>query len=429
MKTKFTCVLMFCCILFANAQKKEIICAEKLAKANELIKILKFDDANLLWLDVKEKCPTLNETIYTSGETLLTYYIDSATTPEEKEKSVRNLMSLYDEYDANFPLNNQENQVKKGLLLQDNDLGTAEEKFQIFDKIFQNTPDKFTNPSALYIYFDLFYTKMKNNPNGLQIDEIIAKYGAMLGQLDLASKKSNQTDSSDYKRVKDGLEALLSGVITKERLLPYFQKNYENNSNNTYWLENAAEILFSKNASSDPLFLSIVTSLHKLKPTSKSAYYMGFALLSTTNRTASLKYFEQAALLATDPNEKATIYYLAATTSMNYNKSETKRYILKAAEAAPTFGKGYFLLAQLYANSAKECGKTPFEVKAIQYLASETVLKAGQADATLKESAQQQSALYLKKAPKAAEIKLAKLAGKKITFFCWINESIVVPKN
>ena len=429
MKTKFVWVLVIGCIFFANAQKKEIICAEKLAKANEFLKVENFEEANLLWSDVRKMCPTLNEDIYKSGETILTYYIDSATTAEEKEKSVRDLMALFDEYDAYFPTNSQENQVKKALLLQDNELGTAEEKHQIFDNTFQKNPEKFTNPAALYIYFDLFYTKMKNNPNGIQVDEIIDKYGAILKQLDLASKKANQTDVTAYKTVKDGIDALLSGVITKERLIPYYQKNFESNSYNTDWLENASTTLFSKNASSDPLFLTIVSALHKLKPSSKSAYYMGFAILATTNRTASLKYFEQAAILAIDPNEKANSYYLAATTSTNYNKSETKRYIIKAVEALPTFGKGYFLLAQLYANSAKECGKTPFEIKAIHYLASETVLKAGEADVKLKEAAMQQSIQYLKKAPSSAEIKLAKLAGKKITFYCWINESIVVPKN
>jgi hypothetical protein len=101
---------------------------------------------------------------------------------------------------------------------------------------------------------------------------------------------------------------------------------------------------------------------------------------------------------------------------------------LKATEALPSFGKGYFLLAQLYANSANECGKTPFEKKAMNYLASNTVLKAGKADPKLLEAANQQSDSFLKNAPTKAEIKLANLSGKKITFYCWINETIVVPK-
>ena len=427
MKTKFA-IIFILGFFFVNAQKKEIICAENLAKVNDLIKINDFNAANPIWSDVRKKCPTLDETLYVSGEKILNYYIENAATPEEKEKAVRNLIGLYDEYDAFFPLNSQENQVKKAMLLYDNELGTSLEIYALLDKTFQNTPEKFTNPNALYTYFDLFYSQIKNIPIERQVDEIIAKYDAIISRINVASKKASASDISAYKNVAIGIDALISGIITKEKLVPFYQKNYESNKENTDWLENAASTLFSKNASADPLFLSIVTTLYKLKPTSKSAYYLGFATLSTTNRTASIKYFEQAAQLATVPAEKATIYYLAATTSSNYNKSETKRFILKATEALPSFGKGYFLLAQLYANSANECGKTPFEKKAMNYLASNTVLKAGKADPKLLEAANQQSDSFLKNAPTKAEIKLANLSGKKITFYCWINETIVVPK-
>ena len=88
------------------------------------------------------------------------------------------------------------------------------------------------------------------------------------------------------------------------------------------------------------------------------------------------------------------------------------------------------ITAQMYANSGAECGQTPFEQKAIYWLAADMVRKAGEADSNLKKNGSDQTAeSYLKMAPTAAEIKSEKMAGKQVAFKCWINESVTVPKS
>ena len=89
--------------------------------------------------------------------------------------------------------------------------------------------------------------------------------------------------------------------------------------------------------------------------------------------------------------------------------------------------KAYIFLAQIYANGAKDCGKTDFERKAIGYLAVETVKKAGLAEPHLKPTSDKMAKDFAAQSLTAAEISGAKMNGKSLTIGCWINETITFP--
>ena len=90
-------------------------------------------------------------------------------------------------------------------------------------------------------------------------------------------------------------------------------------------------------------------------------------------------------------------------------------------------GKAYLFLAQLYSNSANDCGKTDFEKKAVYYLAIQTAQKAGLAEPRLKPTAEKAAKDYEAKSLTASEISKAKMNGKLVTIGCWINETITFP--
>lgn len=428
MKTKFTFLFIAFFGFLLQAQTQNENCAEKIMQFNEFVKTNNFSEAFLSWSEARKKCPSSDESIYVSGEKILQYKIDNASTADEKEIIVRDLLKLFNEYDANFPNNNKGNAVKKAMALYANGIGSPEEIYNLLDVAFIKNPENFTNPNALYIYFDLFYKQYKEGKKAIQTEAVFVKYDAVSGRITSLSKDASAAESQAYKRVSEGINALISGLATCENLIPFYQKNFDSNKLNADWLENAATNLLSKNCTSDPLFAKIATELHQINPTSKSAYNLGMASLKAKNQTKALTYFDQSAELNTSLSEKAKTYYMVATFLSISDKNQARVYARKAIQANASFGKPHLLIAQLYASSANTCGATAFEKKAIYFLAAETAKRSGEVDSFLKMAANQQAETYLKMAPSKAEIKAVKKSGKSVTFNCWINESVMIPK-
>src|SRR5690606_1809166 len=170
---------------------------------------------------------------------------------------------------------------------------------------------------------------------------------------------------------------------------------------------------------------------HAVRPTAESAYNVAAAALQGGDREQAAKYFNQSAELNLNQDDKANIYYLlASTVYSSTNNAKAKEFAKKAIAANPRMGKAYMFLAQLYANSGNECAQTPFERKAIYWLAADMARKAGEADPNLKRSGSDKTdENYAKKGPTPEEIRNQKKLGKEIEFKCWINESVKVPKS
>ena len=183
----------------------------------------------------------------------------------------------------------------------------------------------------------------------------------------------------------------------------------------------------SEKCSTKPIFNTLAERLYAIKATAQSANFMALASLKQRKFPDAIKYYSESAELQTNPTEKAKIYYTLATGLLAGDLPKSKEYLNKAATLDPKAGKPYLFLAQLYTNSANDCGQTDFEKKAVYYLAIETVKKAGIAEPRLKPTSDQMAAEYAKKSLTTDEIAKAKLAGKSITIGCWINETVTFP--
>jgi hypothetical protein len=86
------------------------------------------------------------------------------------------------------------------------------------------------------------------------------------------------------------------------------------------------------------------------------------------------------------------------------------------------------MIANLYANSANNCGKSQFEKRAVYWLAANTARKAASVDASIKKSALKSVAAFNGRAPSKTDIFTDGMEGKVIQFSCWINDKVKVPK-
>lgn len=451
MKLKLTLIIAIFALYNANAQNED--CIEKLSIFTESAKVKNYDAAYDTWMHVRKTCPKLNNAIYVYGERILEDKIKKST-GSEKIAFTNDLVALYKESMTHmpnkFPCGKTE--AKIGQLMYDENIGTAETQFNTFDKAFKKDAKSFTNPKSLYTYFKLmvglFDAKSKDFQSLIDLystitDKIEAEQKNYSGKNDaLLLKEENGTITAKEKRKLKSYDSFLtaydqiSGGIDKDlgdrancdKLVPLFEKNFEENKSNITWLKSAASRLAGKDCDDAPVFVKLVEAFHNLDPSANSAYYLGRLNEKKGNSSEAEKFYNESANLHTEGFEKAKLYYRLAL--MNKKKgrvSQAYNYANKTLAAQPSFGKAHLLIAGLYASSANNCGTTQFEKRATFWLAANTAEKAGKVNGSLKNSAAKTAANYRAKAPSKQDIFTEGMAGKKVTIGCWINKSVTVP--
>ena len=415
----------------SNAQKFD--CPSKMMEYQELFKAKKITESFDTWTAVSKNCPKENEAVYTDGIEIIQYKIDNAASAEEKEKLVRDVLKLYDQYNMYFPLTTSDFEVNKAMTLVANKIDAKEEIFTLLDRGFTKASNKVTAANAIYTYFSMYCEKFNNGDKSITSNSVLEKYtlvNSLLNQLQAAKPDSNESEqakqNSDYKTAQTAINRLIKDLATCENLDVFYTKNYTDNQENGDWITSALLSLSGK-CSAKPIFNTLAEKLYAMKVTAQSANFMALANLQQRKFPEAIKFYNESAELQTNPIEKAKIYYTLATGLLANDLPKSKEYLKKALSSDPKMGKAYLFLAQLYSNSANDCGKTDFEKKAVYYLAIQTAQKAGVAEPRLKPTADKAAKDYEAKSLTADEISKAKMNGKLVTIGCWINETITFP--
>ncbi len=453
MKIKF--ILLFSIFSFVvYGQENVLICFENQSNVENLIADRKFNDAEKIGNLVLKNCASINEKFFLNVEKIYNHNLEFAKNTAEKNDVIKNLIKIYDLYDKNFPENKNGNDIKKTILLYDNNIGTKQEILTILNKNFSTKKSGFINPRIFYIYFELYVNESKQNNSKIKIEDLISKFitidarnskiqiainsnisdlnekkkSESFSAIDQTNLKNNIDDLLSFKTVQNATKGLLEPYLTCQNLDIYCASLFEVNKNDDSWLKFISQEFFAKNCLSSIMFEKIAIQSNLINSTPKSNFYLGYLYSQKNKISESEKYFNNAADLETNLNEKAIIYYTIGTTIYGINnRAKAKEYLDKSIAINPNFAKSYLFLAELYESSIEECTKTPFEKKAIFWLIASTIEKAGIAETYLKESTKKQANAYLQKAPTKAEILKSGLAGKTITFDCFINQTIDIP--
>jgi tetratricopeptide (TPR) repeat protein len=414
MKTKFFIILITFLSFAANAQEK-FDCTDSEKQFSKMLFERDFAKANNEWPTVKKNCLNSSESYFRLGAELLQYNIDVAP-DTSKEKPVRELVELYELFDKTFPNNHNGNLVRKAMALYDNKVGSNAEILQYLEAAFNYKKDDFNNPKALYVYFQMYYTKYTEGKSGITDDNLIEKYLAVTALSESNSLKYNDK-KEEYTTLISGVKSIVYELLTCDRLVSYAQKNFETNKTNTDWLSGIV-LAMSDKCASKPIFETIALQWNQLKPSSKSAFYLANYYNTTKNTTKALDYFQQSVALATSNDEKATTSYTIASILANTDKAKAREQLMVAIQNQPKNGKYFIFLANLYAN-ATECAANEQERKALYQLAYNTVQKAKQIEPKYTQTVANISKGFLKSRGEVTELK-----NKTVKIGCWINESI-----
>lgn len=434
----------------SQAQNPE--CMTNLSIYTEHVKVKNYEAAYTPWKMVYDNCPTLNWANILYGERILKDRIEKST-GADKTANINALIELYDNRAKHFPAKTDvaETIIDKVLLKYDEKMIADEEIYTQLDKAFTEDRANFKNPKALYLYFSSLVDL--NSAGKRDLEEVFEKYDNITEKIDeendkltevitkllpkedagtLTSKEKKQLSSynsysESYGKIAESIDSKLGALANCENLIPLYEKNFESKKGDITWIKRAVGRMYSKECTEDPMFKKLFEVQLAMEPSANAYMYAGTLKNNAGDTNGALADFNKALELETDSRKKSNIAYKIAHSYVKKSKSTARSYAQKAIDANPSNGKAYLLIASLYAGSANECGSTPFEKRAVYWKAADLARQAGRVDPALSGRAGQATASYSAKAPSKTDIFNSGMAGKTVSFSCWVGGSVKVP--
>lgn len=435
----------------AQAQNPE--CMTNLSIYAEHAKVKNYDAAYEPWKMVLNNCPDLNKANFTYGERILKFKIKNSS-GADKDGFEQDLLALYDDSNKYFPAKFPKTKIleKKVTYKSDNKLASDEQLYEMIKPTFASDLKSFSNPKVLYIYF----SSLVNLHNGgkKELQEVFDVYDEVNGQNEninksytdkinkLLQKEEAGTLTSKEKKnlgiytrnsellgkVAGSIDSKLGALADCENLIPLYQKSFDEKKGDVVWVKRAVGRMYAKDCTDDAMFQKLFEQQLALDPSADAYFYSGVLKSKAGDSNGAVADFNKSVDLETDTNRKSDILYKIATIMKKRgSKSQARNYAQKAINANASNGKAYLLIASLYAGSANACGTTPFEKRAIYWKAAEMARKAGRVDPSLSGRAGSAANSYSAKAPDKTMIFNSGMAGKTVTFSCWVGGSVKVP--
>lgn len=197
-----------------------------------------------------------------------------------------------------------------------------------------------------------------------------------------------------------------SGVVSCEGLVELFGPRYESNPEDKSVLTAIISLFSSTNCTDEILFRNAVEGMHKIEPSSNSAYLL-YKLYSGTPEGAdkAVEYMQQAVSLE-DPNGSSAAAYQFELATYYFQKLENNVEAIAAAKSAAELSddykaKAYFLIGTIW--STIKCQGNEIETRAPFWVATDYMIKAKNLDPNLASEAEIHISSYRKYYPMQAD--------------------------
>ncbi len=418
MKNKFLLSLCFFALTIVYSQNKN--CSEQENEVQALINNKNYAVAYDKIVYLTKNCTFLSEDFFKKALPVFQNRVDSAGKNNNKT-SVDEMMHFFDLYDKQHPKNTNNNQLNRAILLFETNAAANDELYSYLDKAFTTNRFSFTNPTILYQYFTLCVDKSKINE--LPFDKLLEKYSQINEVIDSNSIKYPEKEL-EYSNAKTAVKSLAYYNFTKEKIVAYAEKDFENNKDNAHWLNTIAAMLYEKN-NNLPVFGKVAEQLYTIKKDTKSANYLATYKLRNSKIKEALALFEESISLNQNKIENAETYYSISKIINATDKIKANEYLNFAIQNNPSNGKYYIYQANNYANAVNSCATNSVEKIAINKLAENSVLKAAEIQPNLKATTDKLLEKYRKNTPTKQELDQIKKMGNKVKIGCWINQTVV----
>lgn len=407
----------------------------------------KYDAAYENWLWCMDNCPTLSVNIYKMGIKIAEHRLENAA--EADKPAARDLvMRVYTQRLQHYP--DDVADVYNDIASFKADQGASDDEvFEWIEKAFKADVTA-VNARNIYKYFDIILNRHKDTDaqkvfdtydevsEGLElkreeytkkIDIINAKDSTKISSKDVKNRAAYQQVLTNLSLVETGLDAKLSEISTCENLIPLNKKYFEENKTNAEWLKRAVSRMFNKECTDDPFYPKLVEAYVHADPSPSASVFYADILMNRGETNKAMEYFKKAIDQETDSYKKANnLYKVARILSKQGRKSEARSYCYKALDYAPTMGKAYLLIANMYATSANSCGDDVVSKRMVYVAALNMAHKAKAVDPSIAGYANKYIASYSENIPTTKDLFVAGVkSGTSFKINCWINETVRVP--
>ena len=234
---------------------------------------------------------------------------------------------------------------------------------------------------------------------------------------------ADENAKADIEKIRGDMESLFisSKVASCEKILEVYTPRYEAAPEDLALVSNIVKMMSSaENCTDNDLYLKAATSLHKLQPTSQSAYFLYRLNASRGNVDEALSYISEALAYTDLETETAADYnYEAAAFCVkNGRNPQAITFAEKAKELSSSYaGKVYFLIGTIW--GATSCGGDEISRRAPYWVAVDYMERAKAADASLAEDCNRMISQYRVYYPQTAEAFMYNLTdGQSYTVSC-----------
>ncbi len=427
----------------------------------DALKAKEFKKAYPLWQKVYESAPAADgkrALHYSDGRTLIKEVYAIEADESKKEVMLETFLGLYDKEYACYP-KDKTGKDKKGYLLENKAFELYytfnHDRSVIFDVLEEaaQLSGEDLGYSVIYPYADIavnfFLDKTLDGDKARGVHEYLNK----VCDKNIAG---NPKFSNYYQQQKDlanqRFEQIADEIFGCSYHLAKIKPEYDANPNDKATYESVYARLAQYGCTeSEPLMMEIYkkmeTDLANKKAAQREelarlkqeqldnnpAYVANQAYKTGDYNTAVTKY-KEAIDQESDPSAKADLhYYLAVTYGRKLKQySKAREHIRKSTSLNPSNGKPYILLGDLYAKSARSCGKNGFEQRMVIIAAVNQWSKAKSVDSDpeVQASASKNINAYSGQLPAKEDVFMnGYKVGGTYKIGCWIGETVTIRAN
>ncbi|MCF6280208.1 MAG: hypothetical protein L3J14_07660 [Flavobacteriaceae bacterium] len=404
-----------------------------------------FDAAKKRLTNLMTNCPTLSVNIYKLG----TKIVDDMIEKGDENGGVALFNKIYTQRVKNYPKGLGKVYSDWANFIAKNG-GTEAEVISLLEKGYKADP---TGMSAknIYKYFDVVLENNKNNNvqkildtyddinDALEIksgkyqqrlSKLLTKEegGATLGKKEAKSKRIAEAILKNIGIITGGLDQKIEELLTCDRLVPLYRRDFEANRNNGQWLRRSVSRMFKKGCTGDALYEELVEAYANAEPSAASKMFYATLLEKRGKMAEASAMRKEAFHLETDPTKKANLLLKdAQDLSRKGRRSEARRQANEALKFNPSNGNAYLLIATMYAKSANSCGTTLFAKRMVYVAALNKARRAAVVDPSMASKVRRFVKSYKSNIPTTSDaFNEGYKTGDSYKIGCWIGETVRV---
>ena len=385
------------------------------------------EDAYPYWKTIVANCPKQSKNLYINGPNILKVMINKATTAEEKEAYINELMAMYDTRIANYGEPAKYTAMKAMEL--ENLLGNAglQRYYELYSQAVKMEGDLEAGYLVKYMEATINYVRAGYAEPTLVVDNYDVASEMLEDEL-----QKNADDSVKAATIRGyiaGVEAAFSPYASCDQLVEIYGKKFEADPENVELLKKITGIMTRKRCTKEELFFQATETLYRLEPSPTTAMRMGAMCLEKKQYSDAVNYLNDAVKGVADKDKYTAYLYLGYAYFGQKSYSAARTAFNAAADADRTKGEPYRMIATLYASSTSSAAEDNISGRSVYWAAVDALNRAKSVDPSEEnvDACNKAISSYAAHFPKQADAFMAGLEnGKSFTVPGWIGVSTTV---